>query len=154
MTGDKSHVGLMQCFYCGGDAGVALDTRLRDSLPRGPHVYDMTPCSQCEELMRQGVILIGVAGGDAEMDRVEDEQRRYSESSNEPARGLHTRNIPNPNRSGHFLAVTEDWVRRAIHPEELRNKLLQVRWTFVPQEICEQLDAQYRELRRQAERVP
>lgn len=136
-----SYVGLMQCFYCGEAAGVALDKRLRDSLPDGQAVYDMQPCSKCAEYMRQGVILLGVKD-DTEFDRIAAERKAWQAAQDRKPERQRAPFIPNPFRSGDFLVVSEAWVRRAIHPRELREQILTCRWTFISQATIKWLQQQ------------
>lgn len=58
---DRSHVGMMVCFYCGESFGVALDRRLKDTLPQQA-VYNLDPCPECEKVLTDGgIIIIGTS---------------------------------------------------------------------------------------------
>ena len=61
---DKSHVCMEQCYYCGQEKGVLLDTRLKETLPKAGGVFNNVPCDKCQEWMKQGVILISVKDGE------------------------------------------------------------------------------------------
>ena len=66
---DKSHVGMMHCFYCGDDYAVALDKLLRDRLPHAA-VYNMNPCPRCEGVMESGgMIVIGTTTSKESIER-------------------------------------------------------------------------------------
>ena len=62
---DKSYVGMFNCFFCGGAAGVLLDRRLKNTLPHNVGVINREPCSKCAEYMKQGIILISVKNNDS-----------------------------------------------------------------------------------------
>jgi len=100
---------VFHCFYCGESAGVALFGRLRGGgeAPRDCGVIDVIPCSQCEEYMRQGVILISVRDGE------EGE---------------------NPYRTG-CLVVVKDRAIRDLLAEPIRSKVLEMRFAFVPDSV-------------------
>ena len=48
----KSHVGLLECPWCGEATGVLLDRRLRNSLEH--HNKDLKPCEKC---MKNAIIM-------------------------------------------------------------------------------------------------
>ena len=56
----KSYVGITQCYYCGGDSKIIMDTKLRDVFEKKVGIISMEPCNQCKEYMEQGIIIIGV----------------------------------------------------------------------------------------------
>jgi hypothetical protein len=129
---EQSHVGLMQCFFCGAADRIAIDTRLRDSLPHQA-VHDMEPCPQCQGRMQQGVILISVRDG--EMEKVEAAHRAYKQKFN---RTKPTQFIPNPYRSGGWWVVTDTAIRAMLN-EPLATQILRQRWAFIPHSIAEQV---------------
>ena len=139
-TEEKSYVGLSQCFFCGGDKNELLfDTRLRDSLPR-KGVYNTDPCESCGELMEQGVLLIGVEPG--EMEKIELERKDYQTRLDRlPPRKRQNAApfLPNPSRTGQQLVMADDWVRRAVAPNDpvLADLILRCRWTFVESAVIE-----------------
>lgn len=111
-AGEKSHVGMMVCFFCNEPSGVVLDRRLRKTLPRQA-VYDHHPCQKCEGYMKQGIIFISVRDGESGS---------------------------NPYRSGGWWVIKEEAVRKMFgHNEDLLGRILQYRFTFIPDEACKQL---------------
>ena len=132
MYNPKSYVGLMQCFYCGEARGVLLDRHLRDSLPNEPIVYDTQPCSECEEHMRQGIILISVKDGEDE--KIERDRLRHLADPQGHRRPF----IPNPYRTGLRMVVAEEFIRRALD-EKTADMLCKSRWAFIPDEAAEKL---------------
>lgn len=107
---DKSHVGMMNCFFCGEAKGVVLDTKLRNSLPR-EGCYDKEPCDKCSGLMSKGVMFISVK-----------EER--------------SPDMQNPYRTGKLCVIKDEAVMRMrIHPEELLNDIIKQRICFVPDEV-------------------
>lgn len=68
-----THVALTKCFYCGGAGVILLATRFRrltdgsmsavgGKALEAAHgkVADMTPCADCADLMKRGVILLTI----------------------------------------------------------------------------------------------
>lgn len=110
---EKSHVGLEQCFVCGEDVGVLLDRRLKKSLPHRTCITK-APCSKCEEHMKNGIILISV-------------------------NKTLTDNAENPYRSGGWVVIKEEAVRRIIQPEELLEDICKKRMAFVPDDAWDAL---------------
>ncbi len=106
---DKSHVALMQCFYCMKDVGVLLHKRLAPVLPHRMCV-DQEPCDDCAKLMEQGVILISV-----------DEQK--------------TDDLKNPWRTGGWVVVWDEFIERVFKPRELVEQVLRKRVAFLPDEV-------------------
>lgn len=102
----KSHVALMQCFYCMKDKGVLLHKRLAPVLPHRMCV-DHEPCDECAGYMQQGVILISV-----------DESK--------------TTDKKNPWRTGGWVVVRDDFIRRVFNPPELVEHVLTKRVAFMP----------------------
>lgn len=114
-----------QCYLCGEASGeIAMLGRYKERNAKGEVInYDAEaprrmvlnkqPCPKCKEYMQQGIILIGC--------------------TSEPK--------PNeePNRSGHFLVVKEDWVKRSVQPQSLQDSILQARVAFIPKELVESL---------------
>lgn len=69
---EKSHVALTKCYFCQKDNEILLATRfnrtkdgkLNPSIDMNKFhekVVDKRPCTECEKLMKQGVILISVS---------------------------------------------------------------------------------------------
>ena len=107
---EKSHVGMFQCYFCGKDAGILLDRRLRDILPRQVGVVDMTPCNECEEFMKQGIILISIS------DDTTFEQMKEK--------------IPNPYRTGSFVVVKESFLD-ALNEGDMKEFARKNRFMFI-----------------------
>ena len=108
---NKSHVGMSLCYYCGESKEVLLDRRLRNTLPHAA-VYDREPCDDCQKLMEQGVMFIGVRNGE-EGD--------------------------NPHRTGHMWVIKDDAVADIVQPAELLAGILKQRVAFVDEETCDAL---------------
>jgi hypothetical protein len=108
--------GLTQCFFCLETSGVAL-YGMYDGDSEAPRIacIDMVPCTKCEEYMKQGVILVSI--DDKEMETPSD----------------------NPQRTGSFVVVRDDFIKRAIKPQELVDQILQKRFTFVPDAAWDKL---------------
>jgi hypothetical protein len=106
------------CFICGGAKDILLvgaasrdfpeECRNTDgSMKRMIGATDMAPCQECEKLMEQGIILISVRDG---------------ESGN------------NPYRTGGWVVVREEMIRRLIKPSGLLEHILRSRMAFLPDE--------------------
>lgn len=159
MTEHKSHVGLSSCFYCGGDHMLLLDKRLENTLPRNVGIIDMSPCSECEEYMEKGVILIGFDEERSDMNKLDrswGEWRR--ERSNYPDTdtglrrfcrdtGLHHCFIPTDGvyRSGHFIVVKDEALSRILGEGDVVKSALHTRWMFIPDSLARQLNGDYQE---------
>ena len=72
MSEELSHVGMFNCFVCGDPAGVVLDRRLRQVLPRNVGCLDKVPCPKCQAFMKQGIILLSVGP-----DKTDDKSNPY-----------------------------------------------------------------------------
>jgi len=108
---ERDFVGVDVCFVCGEPKGVLLDRRLKKSLPRKA-VYNDEPCDKCKEIMKKGVIFIGVRDG--EQDR------------------------KNPYRTGHFIGIKEEAIRKMIK-EPLLSKILKKRLCYVEKSVLVKL---------------
>jgi hypothetical protein len=104
-----------KCFYCLKDKNeIILAGRLpKDAeAPRGA-VWNKEPCDECKGYMQQGVILISVRTGETDQD--------------------------NPYRTGGWVVVREDFIRRIVQPESLANQILTKRVSFVPDDAWDML---------------
>jgi hypothetical protein len=110
-----------KCFYCLEDKNeVILAGRMKAKgggdadmeAPRGA-VWDNEPCDKCKEYMKQGIILISV--------KDKDEGK------------------PNPYRTGGWIVVKEDWIRRTIQTPEERQKFLDRRFAFVTDTVWDRI---------------
>ena len=137
---DLSHVGMTRCFYCLEHSEILLDTRLRPTLPQDCGVISMRPCHKCEALMQQGVIIIGIKG--ASMPQVEKDHQEWKNEyavATEREREHMRPFIPNPERSGHWMVVSDEFIKRVFNPPELVARVLKGRWTFMDDEAIKQL---------------
>jgi len=105
-NGEKSHVGMMQCFYCGEPMGVMLDRHLHNTLPREA-VYNYEPCDACKALMRQGVMLIEVRNGESG---------------------------DNPHRTGRQWVIRDEAVKQIFQPPKQVADILRSRVAFIDQQ--------------------
>jgi len=110
METEKSYVGMMNCYFCNKPKGILLDRRLRNTFEK-EQVIDMEPCDECKKYMEQGVILIGVRDGESG---------------------------DNPYRTGEWLVVTEDFIKRAVKGK-LKEELLKKRMCFIEQSTLKQM---------------
>ena len=98
---------LAVCFYCGKDSGtIVLPGRMKgDAEAPRRAVWGMEPCKECAGYMAQGIILISVRSGPPDR---------------------------NPYRTGGWVVVRDEAVRRMITTQELLAQVLKCRWAFVP----------------------
>lgn len=155
---EKSHVGLNRCFYCGEGFEVLLHKRLLKVFPHSIPPQHLEPCSKCKGWMKKGVVLIGVEEDRSNMEKFaksweawQSERKACGAEFGTPCyeaemkrAGLHPY-MPDMSmvyRSGHFVVVSEDWVKRVIQPESAADRMLKARWTFVDAKICQMLNEQ------------
>lgn len=115
MKGQESNfVALTKCYYCLGDNYIAFQRNLRDISEYHGKVVDMTPCNQCQEYMKQGVILITI-------------------DSEKSPKNWNMEEIPNPYRTGGFFVVSEDAVKKMLTEENEKaiEFALKCRWMFI-----------------------
>jgi len=108
---------LETCFICGEDKGtLILFGRIQgdEEAPRRTCV-NREPCEKCKEWMAQGVICISV-----------DEKR--------------SRNQANPYRTGGWVVLREEAIRRIVSPPELAEEICKKRCTFLPDEVWNALE--------------
>ena len=106
---------VMQCFYCGGDAGIALLGLLKgDAEAPRKAVLDQRPCQKCEDLMEQGIMLISV-----------DEAR--------------TTDRENPYRTGKLCVIKDEALERITQSRELFEQIAKRRVAFVPDDAWAKL---------------
>lgn len=156
---------LMQCFFCMGASGVALLGKLSgdEEAPR-MICLDYQPCSECEEHMKNGVILVSVC--DEELDRKfwhwhcphcgNHQEVAFKEGSQAYAPNCESRDCRirrgspamlsqgvgptrNPYRTGGWVLVAEKFIKRVIHPPELVESMLKHRFSFVPDAAWDKL---------------
>lgn len=98
ITKQKLEVAVVKCFFCGRDKGLIMNTRLTEKDAKvirevHNHAIDYEPCDKCKKLMKQGIILVSVRDGES------------------PS---------NPYRTGGFVVIKEDAVKRFSTPECLK----------------------------------
>jgi len=71
-------------------------------------VWDRQPCEKCKEHMASGVVLISVRDGESG---------------------------DNPYRTGGWVVVTDDAIRKVIQTPEVRDAILKRRVAFIPDEV-------------------
>lgn len=124
---EKSHVALTKCFFCGGDNEILLHSRLGDISAAHGKIVNTNPCSKCKELMAQGVILLGM-----------DESKS--------GRDWNKGNVPNPYRTGDFIVMKDDAVRRMINDPTSDPTMVEWaikhRWMFCQTEVMQMLMSQ------------
>lgn len=113
---------VFQCYICGKEAGLILAgakvqkfkaAGLADASGKMNHnigCINKEPCSECKEIMRQGIIFIST----------KDDDQDY--------------------RTGGWCAIKEAAVKRMdIHPQELLDSILEQRVCFVQDTVYDQL---------------
>jgi hypothetical protein len=103
---NKSYVGMANCFLCGEVKNIILDRRLKNSLPQNA-VYDREPCDKCKEIMKQGIMFIGVRDGETG---------------------------DNPYRTGQIIGVKDEAVKNIIH-EPLLSEVLKTRICYIEENV-------------------
>ena len=98
------------CFYCNEENGeVILPGHLPgDAEAPRKAIWHKHPCDKCEAHMKLGIILISVRTNESETD--------------------------NPYRTGGWVVVSEDFIRRLVQ-EPLLSRLLAKRVSFMPDNI-------------------
>lgn len=122
---DNFAVSMTRCFYCLEDNMIVLNTLLtmknaNTVRSMSGKVIDMTPCSKCDDLMKQGVILI-----------------TFDPKQSDPE--WYKSNFPNPYRTGGFFVVKDDAMRRIITDKRVLDFALKQRWVFIEHEVGEKL---------------
>ena len=104
---------LQQCYVCMKDVGVILFGRLKgdQEAPRKVCI-DKEPCDECKKWMEQGVILIST---------------RVGEEGD------------NPYRTGGWVVLKEDAVRRMPVDEALIEHMLKMRIAFIEDQVWDML---------------
>ena len=111
---------IAQCFYCLGDKNeIILFGKLKGGDKEAPHraCIDRIPCDTCADYMKQGVILISC---------------KDSDQGNQ-----------NPNRTGGWVVIKEEAVRRMITNETLADTICKARVAFVPDATWSALELPY-----------
>ncbi len=124
MNSEKNFVAMTLCFYCGEPSGVVLDKRLKPILAHG--VYNMEPCTKCENYMQQGVILISAT--EESLNEMSEEAKKWEQENH------HSPFIPNPWRTGGFWVIKDEAIRRTIKSPEMAEQICRQRWSFIAHE--------------------
>jgi hypothetical protein len=104
-----------QCFVCLKDKGLVLFGRMKNDQKAPTKVcMDQEPCEECKDFMKQGIILISV-----------DEKK-----SADPQ---------NPWRTGGWVVVKEEFIRRVINSPDLVEDVCRRRMCFLPDEAWRML---------------
>ena len=106
---------LMQCFYCMRDVGVALLGKLPDDAEAPRRIcLNKEPCDECKKFMKAGIILISVRDDCKEGD-------------------------DDPYRTGAWVVVKEEALRRVVTTPDLVDHICKVRFAFMPDEAWDGL---------------
>ena len=120
---EKSHVGMSNCYFCGkAGATILLDRRLRPTLEREVGVIDMTPCSECSDYMKQGIIVMSIADDTTADEMKSKEIEKYGR--------VVGHSPPNPYRTGGWAVVKQEAVERFADGEYL-DFAIQKRFMFI-----------------------
>lgn len=105
-----------QCFLCLEDCDVILFGQLKNDkeAPRKVCLGPQHRCSKCEELTKEGIVFISV--DDAK-----------------------SKDMQNPWRTGGWVVIKEEAVKRIVHPPELLKSILGARFAFVPDDAWDML---------------
>ena len=122
----KSHVGMLNCFYCNEPMGVLFDRRLRNKLPMNCGIMDMEPCHKCKEFMKRGIILISIKDSTTDEDMAG--------------------RIPNPHRTGCWAVVKEEVIKN-VGPKSLIDFGLKHRLMFITDSAWDKLGLPKEEVR-------
>jgi hypothetical protein len=115
---EKSYVGYNNCYFCGEINEVLLDRRLRNTLHSNMGVMNMRPCGKCEGYMKQGILLMSIS----------------DDTTAEEMKGP----IPNPYRTGGWVVVKEDAVKRMFDGKFL-DFALKHRFSFITDEAWDKI---------------
>ncbi len=103
-----------RCFFCGARKNEVVLPGLLEGDVGAPRdaVWDHEPCDQCQQYMKDGIILISVRDGESG---------------------------PNPYRTGGWCVLKEAAVRKLIQPASLVHDIIKQRVAFVPDQAWELL---------------
>lgn len=121
-VGAVLEIALTRCYFCGEGASILLATNQRGNKQvkeAEGKVIDMNPCSICKSLMEQGVILIAI-----------DPEKSDPGWENDP--------MPNPYRTGGWWVIKDEGAKR-VFPEDVANRLIKDRWTFLDDAVAEMI---------------
>lgn len=122
-------VALTKCYFCGKGDKIVMNAVLTPERAAKVEklngmITDMDPCNECRGYMKKGIIIIGI------------DSKKSEPNWHLPREG----EMPNPYRSGSFIVLREEAVRRMFNGEGgARDFALKHRWVFVEEEVCEML---------------
>jgi hypothetical protein len=117
-------VALTKCFFCQEDSDIIMNTKLTPKYAKAVKemhgkVVGMNPCSKCTEYMKQGIILISIRDG---------EEKELNKSI-----------TPNPYRTGGWIVVKEEYIKRVVTDKKLADWILKWRFSFIPDQVWDTL---------------
>lgn len=122
-------VALTKCYYCQQGSEIIINTKLTPSHKKyvEHHFHgktmNMNPCSKCEELMRQGVILITI------------DDKKSGAGWNKPDGSDNW--MPNPYRTGVWFVVRDEAVSRLF--PSMAEWAIKHRFMFIEHEAAEMI---------------
>lgn len=116
--GEKSYVGMTNCYFCGGGAEILIDRRMRNTLSRNMGVRSMEPCNECKGYMKQGVILMSIS----------------DDTTEEQMKGP----MPNPYRTGGWVVIRDEAISK-IFDEKFAAFALKYRFCFITDEAWDRM---------------
>lgn len=147
------------CFYCNEAKNeILLPGRMKDDM-EAPHnvVWDRRPCDKCEDLMKQGVILVSVRDDTRHcrclhckhewqwVVRISPHTPNLSGeetihcpecSSKEVHAGpVQKEDLTNPYRTGGWVVVAERFIREAVQPADEMTRVLKGRFAYVQDSV-------------------
>jgi hypothetical protein len=107
------YVGMSNCYLCNKPKEILLNRRLKKTFPKEA-VYNKEPGDKCKDLMKQGIIFIGVRDGETDKE--------------------------NPYRSGEWFVLKEEAFKRmGLNDENLKADILKKRICFIEQGVLKRL---------------
>lgn len=118
---NNTFVALTKCYFCTKDNYIILRRDLGDASEFHQKVVDMTPCTECAEHMKQGIIIITI-------------------DTEKSEKGWDKNKLPNPYRTGGFFVITEEGFLRITEGlDALQEFGLKNRWMFIEHAAAEQM---------------
>jgi hypothetical protein len=98
-------------------------------------VFDDDPCDKCKEHMKLGVILISVSNDSEAKEAKEREAHRDYQERMVHATKKRRPFLANPYRTGGWVVVREEFIRRVVKPEATAENIIRKRAAFIPDEV-------------------